>query len=197
MLLDKEYGELYIASLFIMGLQNTEGLDFWMAKPISDPPDVVFMTIVSDSSNKMEFLSREVEITRSLPGTEILDAILKKDKAYPGDYILLCFIERNETVELPDLSKTLTRKLNNNIDNIFFVFNGTTLDEFKNIKSDREIAMKASVVQISPIYDFKTIDIREELGKWEKDEKKLIYTEGTKVFYGLRDGETSFPKILS
>ena len=196
-LLEKEYIELYIGSLLGIGLQESEGLDFWIAKPEGDPPDMVFMTMMSDNKKGIYFHSREVEITRHMSDEiSLLERILRKDKPYPREYILVCFIEITGQSILKDLSDKLKNKLEH-IDHVFLVFHGMILSDLINNFSTEEMFTKVSVVQLSPIYDYKIFDILKCLEKTVKDCKKLVYIDGMQVYYGLRTGDTNYPKIIT
>jgi len=195
-LLDKRYIELYAGSLLAMALQKSEGLEFWIAKPENDPPDFVFMTMVFDHNNQLYFHSREVEITRyRSEEVSLLERILKKDKPYPKDYILLCFVEVPGYLEsLGEITRKLKEKLVH-IEHVFLVFHGVIIDESKNI-STKEILRKVSVVQLLPRYSYQTIDIQEEMITGSKDTKRLAYVEGVEVYYGLRKEDVNFPMII-
>jgi hypothetical protein len=195
-LLDKRYIELYAGSLLGMALQKSEGLEFWIAKPENDPPDFVFMTMRFDHKNRIYFRSREVEITRHISEeVSLFERILKKDKPYPKDYILVCFVEITGcSKSLKKIAKKLKEKLVH-IEHVFLVFHGIIISGLKNISTE-EISRKVSVVQLLPQYDYQTIDIQEEMTTGSKDKKRLAYVEGAEVYYGLRKEDVNFPMII-
>ena len=196
MLLDKRYVELYAGSLLGMVLQKSEGLEFWIAKPENDPPDFVFMTMELDSKNRMYFHSREVEITRHMSEeVSLLERILKKDKPYPKDYILVCFVEvAGYSESLEEIASKLKEKLVH-IEHVFLVFHGGIINQSKNISTE-EMLRKVSVVQLLPEYSYKTIDIQEEMTRGSEDKKRLVYVEGADIYYGLRKGDVNPPMII-
>ncbi|MEK7195051.1 MAG: hypothetical protein AAB667_02250 [Patescibacteria group bacterium] len=196
-LLDKAHMELYIGSLLGIALQESEGIDFWIGKPNEDPPDMAFMTIVSDENNRIFFHSREVEITRCLSqDNDIIGTVLKKDKFYPGDYIIVCFLEFTGAEDIKMISNKLIAKLKN-IQHVFLVFHGMPFADLKESIMSEEVRRKVTVAQVSPVFSSQVIDIVDSLEKWKLDDKRLIYTDKAKVYYGLRDGDKVFPKIIT
>lgn len=196
-LLGTSYMELYIGSLLGLGLQESEKLDFWIAKTKENPPDMVFMTAVFDEKERIYFHSREVEITRCFKKDKsIIETILAKDIAYQGDYIIVCFLEFNGSEELKKLSENLIKQLKN-IHHVFLVFHGIPLATLEESRTKEELAGKVSIVQLSPIFSTQVIDMRKSLENLNLDNKKLIYVDNAKVYYGLRPGDSVFPKIIN
>jgi len=195
-LLGTSYMELYIGSLLGLGLQESEKLDFWIGKPKEDPPDLAFMTMVFDEKERLYFHSREVEITRyRKQDKSLIQTILDKDKHYPGDYIIVCFLEFNGHEELKKISEELIGQLKN-IHHVFLVFHGMHFVYLKEPPRKEDLAGKTSIVQLSPIFSTQEINLKESLEKWRLDNKKLAYLDNAKVFYGKRDEETIYPKII-
>jgi len=195
-LLDKSYIELYIGSLFATCLQESEKLDFWIGRPDTDPPDMALMTMIPDEKKRIKFHSREIEITRFIQGrNSLIDTILNKDIPYPGNYIIVCFLEMTGVVEFKKLSDQLVKRLKN-IHHVFLLFHGVSLSELEKLSEKQEAIKKVTLVQLAPVFDAQMIDISDCLEKWRLDNKKLVYIEEGKVYYGLRDNETIIPKII-
>ncbi len=195
--LDKTANELYIASLLGMGLEKSENKTFWIAKALTDPPDFIFMTITKDTKGRMYFSSREVEITRYVgdrTSKDLLQTLLDKDKNYPEDYIIVCFLETTGIEDLKKISEQLMTKLKN-ITHVFVVFHGLLLSEFPK-DADGKILNSISLVQLAPIFDTQSFNLIEKIEEWKTDECKLVYVEGRTVFYGKRKPEEGYPKIL-
>lgn len=196
--LSGSYMELYIGSLFGIGLEKSENAKFWITKLKENPPDLAFMTMVSDERKRVLFYSREVEITRFLNNgyKNLIETILHKDnKNYPRDYVIVCFLEFNGVENLKNISDDLSKKLKN-INHVFVVFHGMLLSSVEESLTKDIIGSKATIVQLVPEFNSQIIDIKECLQKANLDNEKLVYTENAQVFYGLRDGETSYPKII-
>ena len=197
-LLDKDYVELYIGSLFAMALQESEHIDFWIGKPLEDPPDLAVMTMSQDADKKISFRSRELEITRyTSKGKSLIETILSKDKPYPANYVIVCFLEPTGIEDFREIYNQLVGKLKN-IHHVFLIFNGAKISGREEIsEEEEEVIGKVTLIQISPIFDTYTIDIGECLGKWKLNKIRLIYTHNANVYYGLRPGESKYPKIIS
>lgn len=191
--LSKDYVELYIGSLFGLALQASEGLKIWVSKPKNDPPDFAFMSMVEEGKG-IRFYSREIEITRIFGSSqkEIFSSILKKDKNYPKDYILVCLLECNGVIDFKQLSVDIMG-LMNNIQHVFIVFHGVSLAESINKK---DIINTVSLVQLTPKYFWQEINLYSELDEWNRDDDKLIYVVDGKVFSGLRKTDEKIPNIL-
>lgn len=187
--------ELYIASLFGMGFEIDQKSKVWIAKPENDPPDFVFMTLVSEEKERIYFHSREVEVTRCLEKDDLFEIIIKKDKPYPKDYILVCFLEKNGTLNTNELSQRLSGVLKH-IKHIFVVFHGISeIKTFAN-NSMEEIAKNISIIQLTPQYNTSTFNFWDYIEKVKDDNEKLIYVENGKVYYGKKDKDIEYPKIL-
>jgi len=195
-LLDRSYVELYVGSLFAMCLQESEKLDWWISKPTEDPPDMAIMTMMRDARQKLWFCSREVEITRYIQGRKsLIQTILDKDQPYPGNYVIACFLEANGIEYLKKISTQLSGKLKN-IRNVFLIFHGMSFSEWEKLSEKKEAISKVTLVQLLPVFDVQVIDIENNLEKWKLDDKRLAYVEDGKVYYGLRRGESTTPKII-
>lgn len=191
-LLNKEYMELYIASLFGMGLETDQRVRCWMAKVPKDPPDFVFMIIKGEENQKIYFHSRELEVTRYLGDKKLIDAILNKDKAYSKDSVIACFFESTAVIHIKDLYESLRGKLNN-INHVFLLGHGIVSKERPSIN---EVTTKFSIIQLAPQYSTTVFDLGEYFKSIRTDNKKLVYLENGVVYYGLRKGETEYPKII-
>ena len=195
--LDKSYVELYIGSLFAICLQESENLDFWIGKPDNDPPDMAFMTMITDQKKRTKVHSREVEITRFIQGrNSLINTILNKDIPYPGNYIIVCFLEMSGIIELKKLSEQLIRELKN-VHHVFVLFHGASLSNLEKLQEKQEVIKKITVVQLAPRFNEQIINIDDSLEKYRLDNKKFVYIEKGKIYYGLRDNETIIPKIIS
>src|ERR1035437_346208 len=197
-LLNKSFMELYIGSLFVMALQDSEKKDFWIGKSKEDPPDMVFMTVTYDDNKRAIFQAREIEITRYLKKDKsLIDVILNKDNVSLKDYIIVCFLEFNGYEDLKTLSENLKKKLKN-IYHVFLIFNGLPFADLNQPPTLEEIKGKVSLVQLSPTFiPAHIFDIKEGLDKWKLDINKLVYVENAKVYSHLRDGDTMTPKIIN
>jgi hypothetical protein len=188
--------ELYIASLFGMGFEIDQKSKVWIAKPKNDPPDFVFMTLVFEEKERIYFHSREVEITRCLEKDDLFKIITKKDKPYPKDYILVCFLEKNGTLNVKELSQRLSGILKH-IGHVFLVFHGVIdIKNFKD-KSIEEIKKNISIVQLTPQYNTFTFNFWNYIESTKDDNEKLIYVKNGKVYYGKKDQGSEYPQILN
>lgn len=190
--LEKEYIELYVGSFLTLALQNQESLKFWIAKPISDPPDLFLMTI-----DKGVFTAREVEVTRSVSiDRTLIDTILEKDKLkYPDKYILVCYIEVPGVYDLLSLSQELSSKLKN-LKNVVLVFHGTYITNIDSRLSEKDFLGNVSVVQIQPVFHTHQANLFDSIKEWQKDKEKLVHVRDGAIYWGLRPGETNYPKII-
>ena len=197
--LKKEHLELFIGSCLGMALEQGLNDIFWVARPESDPPDMLFMTMVSYENGGIKFHSREVEITRHMHnGSSLYNTIIKKDKAYPEDYVLVCFVETDGVVDFRELAESLKNKLTH-ISHVFLLFHGvmsTEIEKYVSKSGILSVGYIYSVVQLSPQFNHQTIDILKCWEQGRKDNKKLVYSNGTQVYYGLRKGDVDYPKII-
>jgi hypothetical protein len=192
--LEGRYMELYIASLFGIALEQFENREFWIAKPKEDPPDMAFMTMAVEGENRFYFHSREIEITRHTPTSKksLVETILSKDRAYPGDYVIVCFIEMDGQLDFQKLSLQLVTQLKH-IQHVFLVFHGAPVDVIRKLPDKNEYKNLVSVVQISPVYNFQVINLLEHLKRGFEDQKRLVYVQDTGVYYGKRPEDSNLP----
>ena len=190
-----KYMELYTASLFGMGFEVAMNTRCWLTKPSNDPPDCVFMSLSGEDTKKIYFNSREAEVTRYLGNKELLETITNKDKdkAYPPDYVLTCFFEPTGSINLKALSESLQGKLHH-IGHVFLIGHGIVSD-VQPIAS--EIGTRVSIIQLVPQYNVTTFAISQYFEDIKGDNRKLVYVEGRSVCYGLRDGDTEYPKLIT
>lgn len=189
---NNEVIEIYIGSLFLLVLSNVEKKVFWIAKTKKDPPDFIFTTMKKEGGG-IWLSSREVEVTRNVKDVNKLEeTILKKDKFYPKDTIILCHIETPGMLDLKKLASSLKSKIKN-IESVFVIFTGSMLNN-----DLKDIGKTISVVQLLPNYitESAKIDLIEAFKIWQDDEEKLIYVKDAGVYSGLRDGDTEYPKIF-
>lgn len=193
--LGNSYVELYIGSFLVMALQERMGLNFWISKPLQDPPDMAFMTMETDEEKRIKFHSREVEIIRHLnEEMSLIERILCKDRPYPEEYVVACFIEIYGSLDLREISKELKTR-SKHIKHIFVVFHGMIAPMAKKVSS--AAAGYISVVQLSPEFTYETFDITETWKKGMLDDEKLVYVHEGQVFYGLRPTDVDYPKIIN
>lgn len=192
--LSNEYMELYTASLFGMGFEIDQKVRCWLTKPQSDPPDFALMTLSGEESGKIYLNSREIEITRYRGDKELFNTIAIKDKkAYPPDYVLLCFFEATGNVNTKNLSQSLCREMNN-IGHVFLVGHGIITDR---APLASEIGKKVSIIQLVPEYSVVTFDLDKYFEGIQGDNKKLVHVEGRDVRWGLRDGDSKYPNLIN
>ena len=194
--LDNSHKELWAASCFALGLQQIENLDFWIGKPLQDPPDMVVMTIGKEG----KFNAREVEVVR-MPTADkaLIDYIMEKDKkVYPDKYILVCFVEAPGPQNLIDLFQELPSRLKR-LKNIVLVFHGMMIPtpDFSVDSLDDDTRINSiSVVQVSPVFSPVQIHLLNSLKTWHEDGGKLAYVKDMQIYWGLREGD-AYPKILA
>lgn len=191
--LENKYKEILIGSLFLMVLEKTQNEKLFISKTKNDPPDFVFMFLRKDEKNKIWLSSREVEIVRNVNSIEELEmTILSKDKNYPKDMTILCYVETPGMTDLKSLSASVCSKLKN-ISDIFVLFHGGMIDNIKD-----NLDKKVSLVQISPEYIKYSdeIDFDKIYKDFIADEEKLIYTKDGNVYYGKRDNKEEYPKLI-
>lgn len=185
--------EIYISSLFLLVLSKVEDKIFWIAKAKKDPPDFIFTTMKKEGKG-IWLSSREVEVTRNVRDTSNLEeTILKKDKFYPKDTIILCHVETPGILDLKKLASSLKDKIKN-IENVFVIFTGSMLDN-----DLEDIEKTISVVQLLPTYIVYSskIDLIEEFKIWQDNTEKLMHVKGVGVYWGLREGDNEYPKIFN
>jgi hypothetical protein len=191
--LENKYKEILIGSLFLMVLEKTQNEKFFISKTKNDPPDFVFMFLRKDEKGRIWLSSREVEIVRNVNSIEELEkTVLSKDKNYPKDMTILCYIETPGMTDLKFLSTRVCSKLKN-ISDIFVLFHGGMIDNTKD-----NLDKKVSLVQISPEYIKYSdeIDFDEIYKDFITDGEKLIYTKDGKVYYGKRNEKEEYPKLI-
>lgn len=192
--LENKYKEIFIGSLFLMILEKAENKKFYISIIKNNPPDFVFMFLRKDEKNKIWLSSREVEIVRNVNSIEELEkTILSKDKNYPKDMTIVCYVETPGEVDLKSLSNNVSSKLKN-ITDIFILFHGGMVHNTKD-----NIETKVSLVQISPEYVKYSTDIKidNEYKKFIDDEEKIIYTKDGLVYYGKRNENEEYPKLIN
>ncbi len=158
------------------------------------------MVMAGEETKKIYLHSREVEIIRyiqpSIDEEELLDTILKKDKAdYPADYIVVCFVESAGELLLKELSDKLMTQLKH-VEHAFLVFHGIAESDLREHALSEEMLSKVSIVKLAPRYDHQTFDLLSAWKKGKEDDKKLVYAENQVVSYGLRSADRTYPKIL-
>jgi len=194
--LENKYKEILIGSLFLMVLEKTQNQKFFISKTKDDPPDFVFMFLRKDEKNKIRLFSREVEIVRNVNSIKELEkTILSKDKNYPKDMAILCYIETPGMTDLKSLSTNICSKLKS-ISDVFILFHGGMIESIKD--NVDKVDKKVSLVQISPGYIKYSdeIDLNEIYKNFISDGEKLIYTKDGKVYYGKRDEKEEYPKLI-
>lgn len=191
--LENKYKEIFIGSLFLVTLEKTQHKKFFISKTKNDPPDFVFMFLRKDEKDRLWLSSREVEIVRNVNSLmELEKTILSKDKNYPKDMTVLCYVETPGIINLELLSKSVRSKLKN-INDIFVLFHGGMMSDLKG-----NLGNRVSLIQISPEfikYSYE-INLEELIVNFKKDEEKLIYTKDGKVYYGKKDGQEEYPKLI-
>ncbi len=191
--LENKYKEIFIGSLFLIVLEKVQNQKFYISKTKNDPPDFVFMFPRKDEKDRLWLTSREVEIVRNVNSIEELEkTILSKDNNYPKDITVLCYVETPGQADLRDLSTNICSKLKN-VSDVFLLFNGGMMD---NMEGD--LSKKISLIQLSPEYISYSceIDIDDVLKNFMIDEEKLMYTKDGKVYYGKRNKEDEYPKLI-
>jgi hypothetical protein len=191
--LDNNYKEIYIGSLFLILLERVENKKFYISKTKNDPPDFVFMFLKKDEKDRLWLTSREVEIVRNVNNiSELEKIVLSKDKFYPKDITILCYVETGGIADLIKISQSVCSKLKN-ISDIFILFHGGMMADINEIDEKT-----VSLVQISPDYISysNNIDLINEIEKFKKDIEKLIYVKDTGVYYGKKTEGEKYPNII-
>lgn len=194
--LENKYKEIFIGFLFLATLEKAQNKKFFIAKTKNDPPDFVFMFVRKErkgGKDRIWLTSREVEVVRNVKSIEDVEkTVLSKDKNYPKDMTVLCYVETPGVLGLESLSKNVCSKLKN-IDNIFILFHGGVISDHK--KGHENMI---SLVQISPQfikYSWE-INLEELVDNFIKDEEKLVYTKDGSVYYGKKSDKDEYPKLV-
>lgn len=189
--LEGKYVEAYIAALFGAGLEKSEKRKVWLTKPKDDPPDMAFMVVV-DKEGKIFFHSREIEITRHIGGTgNIRKTILNKikHKAYPEEYVIVCYIEAVGFIDFGELAQDIQNNLEK--DNKVHVFLVGHEGNPGNPKQSY-----TALRQLTPSEDKIGFRIKPVLDNYHQDPEKILYVADGEVFYGLRDEDDEIPNIV-
>jgi len=127
--------EAWIASVFLLALRKIEGHPWWF-KVNSDKhlaPDIYAYRFIEYEPRKVERQKRLIEVFRwvKTAKTTLLEEIERKiKKNYPSTFTLVCYVMKEEKVELQKIYTTL-KKINPNLFEIWIV--GTSKEKLRNI----------------------------------------------------------------
>ena len=168
----KRAKEIYAISIIAMAMNiPKEKEENWMIqKPENDPPDGVIGTIVLKSGYR-EMHVREVEVVEHINGN-ILDTIRKKlaGKRYEPNTILVCYVSGSGVYDMEKISQIISKETTN-LNHIFLVFPGVKLTDIpENVNDDKFLSTiaKYSLVQIKPVYNFVSINPKEDCEAWKR-----------------------------
>ncbi len=182
----KRAKEIYAISIIAMAMNTSKKKEEnWMIqKPKSDPPDGVIGTIVLKNRHR-EMHVREVEVVEHIDGN-ILDTIRKKlaGKQYEPNTILVCCVSGGGFYDMKKISQIISKEATS-LGHIFLVFPGVKLTDIpENVSDDKFLnaIYRYSSVQIKPVYNFVSIDPKEDCEAWKRGDNPnyFIFESGTK-----------------
>jgi len=185
--LSKKERERYCLSIFGLALRSDSNVDWWVHIPNTDPPDGLVITFNKEENGQYMGYMREVEVVehRGEPG-KLFDTIRNKmvENSYEPNTILNCLILTPAIYDMKGLSKKLSQ-FTSPLKHVFVVFSGIVATKYA--LTSEEVQSKYTVVQLLPVFQTTTFDLRSHLQDFSEQyeegrESRLI--EGKGIYYG-------------
>lgn len=184
--LPKKVREQYCISLTTLAMIKDSKRDWWVGTYAEEPPDGVVMTMTQDTQQKYYVNLREVEVVEHRGNKNELFNTLKDKltlKQYEANTVLVCLLLTQDIYDLKELSTKL-KEVKTTISHVFVVFSGILLDNLE--KSDRELKSTFTTVQLLPIFENITFDIKDFMDdfndRYEKGQESRII-DGNQVYF--------------
>ena len=135
-------------------------------------------------------MCREVEVVEHRDSKNLIINQIKEkiNTSYSPDTVIVCYILKELECDFQSISKELLEDKNAKLRDAFIVFNG--IRKTKNMLITENDYFKITLIQVTPKFTSKTIDIRESIEMYEhmfKKGQEARKIENNKIFYATKN----------
>jgi len=159
----RDQRELFIGSLFSLGISSRTGRYNWIRKTEEDPPDVELAYLEDSPQGDIRCIAQmEIVEFQKYSSKNLLETLKTKLRnCYPKKYLLLCFIHSRKEIIYPLELSNAIKLLNPQLTAIYIMANCEKIDA----SDDRNMEL----VQVFPNLEKVKFNITKTANSWPKN----------------------------
>lgn len=187
----KKLREALAIGLVAMVLEENTGSNWWyyILSEKQEPPDGLIITL-RQKNNRYKGLCREIEVVEYRDSKKLIINQIKKkvNTSYSPDTVVVCYVLKEGEYDFQSISEELLEDKKARLRDVFLVYSGIRKIQNKAIAENDYF--KITLIQLTPKFMDRTIDIRESIKMYEhmfekgQEARKI---ENNKIFYATRN----------